>query len=128
MYKCYCYFGKVYQFKSSIHYIKDKKVSITLGSIEIILLDGEYQNSTYTTYKGLVHGKKHTNPVNDDLILNDDVLLLPYTTGTTGVPKGVMITSKNLKAHIFQIGRRIADSRSKGNAKSVATIVQLIGR
>ena len=36
-------------------------------------------------------------------ISNDDVLLLPYSSGTTGTPKGVMITSGNLKAHILQL-------------------------
>ena len=36
-------------------------------------------------------------------ISNEDVLLLPYSSGTTGTPKGVMITSGNLKAHILQL-------------------------
>ena len=65
-------------------------------------MDGESNNSNYTTYKTLVHGT--ANPcVSEDLISNDDVLLLPYSSGTTGVPKGVMVTSGNLKAHILQI-------------------------
>ena len=51
----------------------------------------------------MVNGPKSSLVINDPMISNDDVLLLPYSSGTTGVPKGVMITSGNLKAHILQI-------------------------
>src|SRR5580700_2928443 len=37
----------------------------------------------------------HTNP--------DDLAYLPYSSGTTGLPKGVMITHRNLVANLCQI-------------------------
>ena len=66
-------------------------------------MDGDSTNSNYATYNSLVNGTTITHRDSEDPIANDDVLLLPYSSGTTGVPKGVMVTSGNLKAHILQI-------------------------
>lgn len=33
----------------------------------------------------------------------DDVCLIPYSSGTTGMPKGVMLTHKNLVTNLKQI-------------------------
>ena len=33
----------------------------------------------------------------------DKVAMLPYSSGTTGLPKGVMLTSKNIISNICQV-------------------------
>jgi len=35
----------------------------------------------------------------------EDVVALPYSSGTTGVPKGVMLTHRNLVANLLQMHR-----------------------
>ena len=39
----------------------------------------------------------------------DDVVVLPYSSGTTGLSKGVMLTHRNLVANIVQTQRRHGD-------------------
>ncbi|MEZ4681763.1 MAG: AMP-binding protein [Caldilineaceae bacterium] len=41
--------------------------------------------------------------VPDVMIAPDDVVALPYSSGTTGLPKGVMLTHRNLVANIAQL-------------------------
>ena len=38
----------------------------------------------------------------DPIIYQDDLAVLQYTTGTEGIPKGVMLTHKNLLANVLQ--------------------------
>ncbi len=45
-----------------------------------------------------------TPPVLDDLNPAEDVALLPYSSGTTGEPKGIMLTHRNLVANLLQAG------------------------
>ena len=66
-------------------------------------MDGDSDNTKYITYKSLLHASATSYCQKEEIIANDDVLLLPYSSGTTGVPKGVMVTSGNLKSHILQI-------------------------
>lgn len=42
--------------------------------------------------------------VNMPFIDIDSVALIPYSSGTTGLPKGVMLTHKNLVTNIMQFG------------------------
>ncbi len=43
-------------------------------------------------------------PHNMDFNAMDDLAVLPFSSGTTGLPKGVMLTHYNLVANIVQMG------------------------
>ncbi|MFG2727836.1 AMP-binding protein [Streptomyces canus] len=64
-----------------------------------------------TGYDELLAG---TSPTPQVVISGDDLAALPYSSGTTGLPKGVMLTHRNLVASVLQsqpINRTDADSR-----------------
>lgn len=41
----------------------------------------------------------------------DDVFLLPYSSGTTGMPKGVMLTHMNITCNCEQLDAKLPDKR-----------------
>ncbi|MDQ3729829.1 MAG: 4-coumarate--CoA ligase family protein [Actinomycetota bacterium] len=45
-------------------------------------------------------------------VSGDDLAVLPYSSGTTGLPKGVMLTHKNLVANLVQIQQAFAIKES----------------
>ena len=51
----------------------------------------------------------HGNPINVLVEAENDVAVLQYTGGTTGVPKGAMLTHANLYANMMQITTWIRD-------------------
>lgn len=51
-------------------------------------------------YEDLLHLKTDLPDVVE--IDDDQVICLPYSSGTTGLPKGVMLTNRNLVANLAQ--------------------------
>lgn len=58
-------------------------------SVEIFVKEGFYQ------FRELIK-KYPPNPPQVEINPEEDVAVLPYTTGTTGLPKGVMLTHRNV--------------------------------
>ena len=67
---------------------------------EVITIDGVAGTTALDSIFGDPIQQSPVNPV-------DDVVVLPYSSGTTGLPKGVMLTHHNLVANICQCDHAI---------------------
>lgn len=72
---------------------------LNFSNVQVILLDGEKPGKLSVSYlfstNGIPPPKVH--------ISDDDTCVLPYSSGTTGLSKGVMLTHQNLIANVAQI-------------------------
>lgn len=57
-------------------------------------------------------------------VADDALAVLPYSSGTTGLPKGTMLTHKNLIANVLQL--QSADHVFWGKDKEVPSLLELI--
>ncbi len=67
---------------------------------EIVLLGGDGSEEGVTDYEELLGAG--AEPPQITLDPENDLAVLPYSSGTTGLPKGVMLSHRNLVANILQ--------------------------
>ncbi|CAI9280679.1 unnamed protein product [Lactuca saligna] len=68
------------------------------NSVKIVCIDSAPEGCLH--YSELISGDETKLPVVE--ISSDDVVALPYSSGTTGLPKGVMLTHKGLVTSVAQ--------------------------
>jgi long-chain acyl-CoA synthetase len=78
--------------------IRDK-----LASVKHCVLVGEDRTGLGTTLAAVLSGQKPAPPPPFPLNWAEDLVILPYSSGTTGLPKGVMLSHKNLVCNHTQI-------------------------
>ena len=78
-------------------FLEVAKAAAKEAGIEEIYVIGEGDATPFTT----LFGEPLAEPVAVDA--KNDVVVLPYSSGTTGFPKGVMLTHYNLVANLAQI-------------------------
>ncbi|HJN44193.1 MAG TPA: 4-coumarate--CoA ligase family protein [Vicinamibacterales bacterium] len=87
------------RFLVTIPQFLDKATAAAAGTqVEEIFVFGEAKGAT--PFGALATGGGE--PPDVDIDPNEDVVALPYSSGTTGLPKGVMLTHRNLVANLCQ--------------------------
>ena len=72
----------------------------SVSSVEELFVFGEAEGAT--PFAALLEGDTDELPA-VDINAREDLVVLPYSSGTTGVCKGVMLTHRNLVANLAQI-------------------------
>ena len=107
-----------------IHKIKDKTKLKKIYSFD------EFQNCSNwnllfendnKSLQGKVNVKKKE-------VIPDDLATIIYTSGTTGVPKGVMLTHRNIVSNILSASKRLPPMESKNKALSFLPLCHIFER
>ena len=81
-----------------------RKAAAEVGLSDIVVV-GDSDGDEPTLAELLAEGGEAPEP---DIDPEDDLAVLPYSSGTTGLPKGVMLSHRNLVANVLQTGETIA--------------------
>ncbi len=99
-----------------------EKAAADAGGIDDIVILGDTDGGTsFMEYLA--------EPFDGDVSFDcaDDVAVLPYSSGTTGLPKGVMLTHRNLVANIAQIIPPMDFTPGEGVALAVLPFFHIYG-
>ena len=82
-----------------------------MGKKDPSIPEVDYDNHQVFPYSALLHGtKRYSAPYGDP---HKDIALLQYTGGTTGTPKGVMLSHANQSSNVVQISAVLATLKDK---------------
>lgn len=79
-----------------------RNVRSHLHSVQEVVLVGQRAETGTHLFRDLIRYASPKHPQRVQLRWTDDLVALPYSSGTTGLPKGVMLTQQNLVANNIQ--------------------------
>ena len=107
-----------------IHKIKDKTKLKKIYSFD------EFQNCSNWNLLFENDNKSLQGKVNikKKEVIPDDLATIIYTSGTTGVPKGVMLTHRNIVSNILSASKRLPPMENKNKALSFLPLCHIFER
>ena len=85
------------------------------------------EGKTVYQFAGVISSSKFSNTTPDIDITPDDIAYIMYTGGTTGVPKGAMLTHRNALADIHIVSTWLHLEKGKGIALSAFPLFHIAG-
>ena len=79
-----------------------KSVRQQLRTLKDLIIVGQHAEEGTYLFRDLIRHAAPKHPPQVLLSWTDDLVALPYSSGTTGLPKGVMLTQQNLVANNIQ--------------------------
>ncbi|XP_076241582.1 uncharacterized protein LOC143183762 [Calliopsis andreniformis] len=103
------------------------KGNLAPGSPIVVIEDGTKSIPTGTIpFKDLITKGKSLPPIKYTHQSVDDMVVLPYSSGTTGMPKGVVLSHKNLVANMQMVHQTTGHTIWKQSIGSSQEVVPLI--
>ena len=88
--------------KALLPQAKEAAAAVGLSDADLVVLDGEGRDATGNPNGAELMSKGLPAP-QVSFAPSSHLAVLPYSSGTTGIPKGVMLTHRNLVANVAQI-------------------------
>ncbi|GMR35699.1 hypothetical protein PMAYCL1PPCAC_05894 [Pristionchus mayeri] len=97
-----------------------------LAAIKTIIVLGNVAPAGYFTWKDVTVTRADPARVFPSINVEEDIVVLPYSSGTTGTPKGVMLTHKNLGTMIsITVALRAHSLKAEGGDPDAPGLTQL---
>ena len=87
----------------------------------------DQDDSKYTTWKNFYHARDNVNRNNKIKVKSDDLALILHSGGTTGTPKGIMISNYSFNAIAQQGAVNVIDVRPKDKIVTILPIFHGFG-